>query len=302
MKSAAGLSTRTLPALAVFGASGFIGRNLFRTALTGNGRSLAFARRPTDDQRPFTLERPDIRPFDLRARGITHAVIAGGVTDPRRCESDPGGTRAVNVDGPLELARQLGEEGIAVAAYSSDYVFDGRFGRYDEDSPVNPLNEYGRQKADLERSLLEGRNPRPLVLRLSKVYDIEKGSGTLLDEMAGLLRGGRPLRAAVDQVFCPTFVDDVVDVTISLARSGATGLVNLCAPGKTSRYDLACRAAALLGAPPGLVNKILLADLDEPFTRPLNTSMITPRLEACLDHTFATLDESLSLLGKEHGA
>ena len=48
---------------------------------------------------------------------------------------------------------------------STDLVFDGQTGNYDESAPVNPLSIYAETKAAAERIVLA--NPRHTVLRLS---------------------------------------------------------------------------------------------------------------------------------------
>lgn len=262
---------------------------------------MGISRHPAAGHLAFSLENPNILPLGLRRRRITHAIIAGGVTDILTCEKEKEATRSVNVTGVLELSRQLHEEGIKIITFSSDYVFDGRKGDYEENSPVHPLNEYGKQKAELEAGMSETFGAQCLLLRLGKIYDLEKGGGTLLDEMCGRLVRGRPVFAAADQVFCPTFVGDVVEVSFSLAAAGASGLINLCSPEKTSRLELARRAAGCFAEDTALAREILLRDLDEPFERPRDTSMATSRLAGYSDHSFMTLEKALCALREKYG-
>ena len=56
-----------------------------------------------------------------------------------------------------------------------------------DDAMTTPLNEYGRQKAEVERLLPEVCQGNCLILRLGKVYGTTPGDGSLLDEMATLL-------------------------------------------------------------------------------------------------------------------
>src|SRR5205823_2437610 len=141
--------------------------------------------------------------------------------------------------GTLELVRQLWERDIVPIFLSSDYVFDGkRTDGYDDKAPVSPGTEYGRQKAAVEKFLAESGRSH-LVLRLSKVFGLEKGDGTLLDEMAASLMSGRPVAAARDQVFCPTWVVDLVKAIMEVQVRGLRGIVNLCSPQPWSRYELA---------------------------------------------------------------
>ena len=154
-----------------------------------------------------------------------------------------------NVDGTLELARQLAGEGVVPVFFSTDLVFDGQDGRYIDDAPTRPLNEYGAQKAEVEQRLPEVCGGRCLVIRLGKVFGLARGDGTLLDEMAGRLTKGQEVAAARDQVFSPVLVGDVVRAVLSLQAVGVTGVVNLQRPEVWSRFDLG-RAVARRSAPP----------------------------------------------------
>ena len=105
---------------------------------------------------------------------------------------------------------------------SSDYVFDGTapIGCVD-DAPLCPTTEYGRQKAEVEQALAASGKPH-LVCRLSKTYGLDRGDGTLLDEIAGKLSTGQSFSAAFDQRFCPTFAGDLPAAIMELqAREAA---------------------------------------------------------------------------------
>lgn len=282
-----------VPAVAVYGADGFIGGYLLRRFSRANASTVGFARRGAEGLFECDLLHPEAHLCELKRRRIALAVIASAITSVAECETDPVTSKKINVNGTLELARQLHGEGIKVLFPSSDYVFDGTRGDYDEQSPVNPLNEYGRQKAEVERRLFELCGGDHLVVRLSKVFDGEKGGGKLLDEMAGRIARGLPVRAAGDQVFCPTDIDDVGTAIERLGFSGATGLFHVCSREKWSRYAIARRIAQSLGVPDNLIQEISLDDLGEGFRRPRDTSMVCARLGKEFSFRFRSLQAAI---------
>lgn len=285
-----------MPVVAVFGAAGFIGRNLFESFSRQNSKTVGIARKSDNRLLSLDLTGPDITSLELGRCGVTHAIIAAGVPIIAACESDPIATRKVNVEGTLELAKQLCDKGIKVITLSSDYVFDGTSGYYKETSPVNPLNEYGRQKAEMEELLTKVCGENLLILRLSKVFDLVKGSGTLLDEIAGRLLCGTEVLAAGDQFFCPTHIDDVVNVVMGLVAADASGLVHLCAPIRINRYELARSIAEAMDCDTKLVKRISLRDLSEPFRRPLDTSMVCDRLNLYMKYNFQEIHDCIHQL------
>lgn len=254
--------------VAIFGADGYVGRHLAE-ALEG---PIRFRRSDLD----WSSGAPELRPTGLSSASCVGAILAAGVSRIAACELEPRETRRVNVDATVHLAGELTSRGIHVIAFSSDYVFDGEDAPYSDDAPARPVNEYGAQKAALERRL-EGLAD-VLVLRLGKVYGDVAGDGTLLDEIRTLLRAGRPVRAAHDQRFNPVSVHDLVEAVLALQRSRATGLVNVCGSEAWTRLDLAREVAMASNAPMDLIQEISLDDLGEPFRRPKDTRMTADRL------------------------
>ena len=82
----------------------------------------------------------------------------------------------VNGQFPRQLAVACAARGIRLIHISTDGVFDGREGNYDEQSATSPIDPYGRSKAFGEQV---GANA--LTLRTSMIGRAPSGSGSLLD-------------------------------------------------------------------------------------------------------------------------
>ncbi|HEY6000424.1 MAG TPA: sugar nucleotide-binding protein [bacterium] len=266
------------PRTAVIGARGFLGTR-FLAALRAADPATAGTTRDGAGERMVSLDlaAPDVRPLRLRATGHRAAIICAGVGALVQCERDPAGTRRVNVDGTLELARQLHAEGIVPVFLSSDCVFGGDAAPYADEAAAAPLNEYGRQKAEVERRLREELPGAHLTARLSKGFSLERGSGTLLDDMARRIVAGG-FAAADDQVFCPTLAGDTVRAVCALLAAGARGTVNVCSPEGWSWHGLATAMAAALGADPASVRRISIDELGGGVRRPHDIRMLPERL------------------------
>jgi len=273
------------PKTAVIGAGGFLGRQLLAAYRAYYPDTLGTLRDPSGGEPRLDLAAVDIAPLRLAEAGYEAAIIAAGLTNVAACQRNSQFAVSRNVTGTLRLASQLAALGIKTVFLSSDYVFDGIHGGYDDDAVPRPLNVYGACKAQVERRLPDVCGDNYLIVRLSKVFGLIAGDGTLLDEMAALLSQGKVVRAAADQVFCPTYVHDVVRAIHFLQAAGATGTYNVCAPEAWRRADLAAAVAAAIGAPPTLVETISLSDLGEGFARPRHTDMQCRKLAAiCSPH------------------
>ena len=93
---------------------------------------------------------------------------------PDKCEADPEGARAVNVDSTRSLARATSSRGILLIYISTDYLFSGAPGEapYEADDPTQPPNIYGQTKLGGEKATLEQTRERGLgvVLRVPVLY------------------------------------------------------------------------------------------------------------------------------------
>lgn len=284
---------------AVVGAGGFIGRRLLHfyrgrfPDCIGTARATAGTTLLHLDLADPALDASSLR---LRETGHEAVIIAAACADVAFCERHPEESRAVNVDGTLRLVRQLGRSGMQIIFISSDYVFDGIAGGYEDETPTAPTTEYGRQKEAVEKALPDLVDDW-LVVRFSKVYGLDRNDNSLLDEMAGRLARGKEVPAATDQEFTPTFVGDVVNAVHAVQAHRLRGVMNVCSPERVSRYEVARRLALAMGAPGELVRPMSLHDVPSMRGRPLITAMRAPRLQA-LGLTFRPLQESIEAVAR----
>jgi len=256
--------------LIIIGSNGFIGRNFSRAFPD----ALAVGRNSLD------LYQPNIQ---FTTQGRSYALIAAGIGNPRKCEVDPHYSYQCNVVGTLKLGKELSERGIIPIFFSSDYVFDDVL-------RIAPLNTYGRQKAELEAGASQ---MDALVIRLSKVYGIEKGDGTLFDEMAAKLIRGESILAARDQIFAPIFVGDVIRQIMTCVETGKRGIVNCVGSRSASRLEMARCLAEVLQAKENLVKEISLDELKDGVKRP-------KYLKLSSDFPTLSWEEGVKLVGKAY--
>lgn len=225
----------------VTGADGLIGGLLLRD-LRERGFAAEGSSRSAGRQGLLSLDLRGPAQADLPGN-ITTAVLcawSGGVAE---CAADPGGTRAVNVDGNLALIARLQHSGARVIFVSTSLVFAGRdTGPY---SALLPCCEYARQKAAVEQAA-------DVVVRLTKVGE------TLLPRLrawAGDLRLKTPVHAA-DWLRCaPVPAAGVVAGLSWLASNQAAGVFQMSALRDHTYFEMASALAERLGSSVGRVHR-----------------------------------------------
>lgn len=283
----------------VIGAEGFLGKAFYNHYKKTDPKAIGTSHRSSVNFSFLDLVHPKIESLKLLENGYSHALIVAAIPNIRRCELEKEATYCCNVEGTLSLARQLVAIGIQPILFSTDYVFDGKRGGYTERDALNPLNEYGRQKAFLEQVIPDLTKGNFLMIRLGKVFTLGKQDNTLVDEMMQKLRSKELIRAATDQIFSPVLLEEVIRGVSILQGAGAKGLYNLCGAECLSRFDLAKMVAKKIGLSDNLIQPIALCDLQEPFSRPCRTDLDCTKIKREFDCSLLGVTDCLDRLIKE---
>jgi dTDP-4-dehydrorhamnose reductase len=255
----------SLPRLAVLGADSFVGKTLYQYCLEKGIDVIGTSRRAHSALNYLDFLAPNLQFMD---KNVTHAIITAARPVLSDCEKDPDGTFAMNVTGTKKVIEQLWDLGITPVFFSSDYVFAGKEGiLYKEESEYGPSTEYGKQKMTVEKFLREQNYPY-LIVRLSKVYGLQKGDGTLLDNMASRLKSDEVISMVSNQWFCPIWVRDIASGIVFLAKNDIHGIIHFCSSELLSRYDISMLLVEQMRLPKTQVMPMNVHDLPDKVDRP----------------------------------
>jgi dTDP-4-dehydrorhamnose reductase len=216
--------------LLVTGGCGYLGRELVARA-----PSRGWEVRATWFERPPQGEGEWVR-LDVRAGGAVRAAVEGVDAVVHTAYRQGEGEWRVNVDGSEAVARA--SEGRRLVHLSTDLVFRGDRGRYREDDEPDPVNSYGRSKAEAERRVAALR-PNATLVRTSLIY-----GGRKPGPQERLARDNK--RFFVDELRSPVHVADLADAILELLLLDVRGPLHVAGADDVSRFDF----AVLLGAEP----------------------------------------------------
>ncbi len=183
--------------------------------------------------------------------------------------------RLATVEAAGRAAADAARLGARFVFFSTDLVFDGRAGSYDEAARVAPLLPYGAMKADAE-ALVRSEHSEALVVRTSLLVG---ESGVIMRpafECDTLLRG-RPVTLYADEWRSPTHVDDVARAAWDLARRELAGTLHVAGPDRLSRLELGRILCGMFRFDPAL-----LRQGTRPADRPRDTSLDSRRAAGLL--------------------
>ncbi len=263
----------------VIGGSGQIGGWLLR-ALAARGHEAigTYATVPTPALEHLDASRQAEAAAWLRDREPDLVFYPAGFTWVDGCERDPDKARASNRDEPLNLARVVAELGGRFVTFSTDYLFDGEAGPYDEDATPRPLSVYGRAKLEAELALGERLGDRLLILRTCWVFGPERQAKNFAYQAVRALKAGKPLVCPADQWSSPSYAPDVARAAVTLADRGESGVWHLAGPDWIDRPTFAGAIARTFDLDPGLIVARPTAELGQAAPRPRRGGLRSNRL------------------------
>ncbi|HMP89215.1 MAG TPA: sugar nucleotide-binding protein [Kiritimatiellia bacterium] len=231
---------------AVFGGSGFLGTETVRE-LQQSFDVTATSMRP----RPSGFVSLDIRDHVALADFLNDlkpdcVAVLSAYREPDFCEDQPEETRRLNTR-PLEVMCRVLPPGVPLLLVSTDYVFDGEQPPYVEDSPRNPLSEYGKSKREAEDIVLS--RPGSIVLRVPLLMgwtDSAEQSG-FFSQLVKDIASDEPL--ALDDVLkrYPVWTRDAGAGIRRLFDKKASGVFHLSTVRPLTRYQAAIEMGSLMG-------------------------------------------------------
>ena len=258
----------------VTGAAGLIGGYLLKTAsrwapqweVRGLVRADADLTDAAQVQALWHRHRPDL---------IIHCAA---LSRTGACEQDPANARLINVDATRRLADLAGR--IPFIFLSTDQVFDGTKGQYVETDPVNPLNVYGRTKAEAERAVLE--NPRHAVMRVALTAGMSQTRDrSFVEDMVRAAAKGTTLTLFTDEFRCPITAGAVARALWEFAAKPGPGLYHVGGRDRLSRWEIGRLLTRLYPELASAIRPGRLADYQGP-RRPADLSMRSDRIQSHL--------------------
>lgn len=202
----------------------------------------------------------------------------------------------INVKGVEYLAEAARVIDSHLLHISTDYIFDGKKGPYNETAKPNPLGYYGRTKLASENALkISGINYT--VLRTNVLYGIAKNSRPdFVKWVVNMLREGKQIKIVTDQINNPTFIDDLVQAINRVIEFRKFGVFNIGGAEFLSRYDFTLRIAEYFNLNKSLIVPIKTSDLNQAARRPLKSGLLTIKAQSELDFKPHTIEETLALM------
>ena len=265
----------------IIGGSGFIGYYLRRQLIQKSGfdvTSTYDSRAPKDtDQSWYSLEITDQNRLDqvfLEVRPEV-VVLLAAIADVKTVEMGQQRATEVNVDGARQVSRLCTQHHARLIYLSSEYVFRGDRGNYQEDDSPSPDTHYGRTKWQAELAVADEASQWSIV-RTSLVYGWPlPGRRNLATVIIDRLKSGETYEGDTRTYRTPIYVEHLTEGITQLVADYHPGIFHIGGADWMNMYQFGHAVAGVF-------------DLDSRLVHPVSVSAELPPGNAKLD-------------GSEHG-
>jgi dTDP-4-dehydrorhamnose reductase len=278
----------------VTGSSGFIGKNLV-SQLGNKHEMIGISSTPAPTTHIVA---------DLLADNLNHIlnevnpdaiVHCAALPNVDYCEEHPEEAYEKNVHATGKLVDWASRKDKTMIFFSTDYVYPGVSGNYDEGSNVSPLNVYGKNKLEAE-NLVRGLD-KHIILRTTGVVGYDLGGKNFLMQM---ITNDKPRNVPSDQISNPTEVSWLIDVIDKMLDRKIYGTYIATGSEAMARSDFAYMICDVFDKDASLLRAVRTSELGQKAPRPLNNGLNPARLCGLLGEEMPPIRNCLRKIYEEN--
>ena len=229
---------------------------------------------------------------EIKPDSIIHLAA---MTNVDQCETQPELAHLINVKSTEILAKQAAKLDTFFVYVSTDYVFDGKRGKYSEDDSTNPLGYYGKSKLKAEEALNELASSW-CIARTSTPFGIHSNKKSFPIWIKESLEAKKEIPVLIDQFTSPTYVPNLSKMLIEIVKRQILGVIHTAGASRISRYELAILMSEKLHLDKELLKPIQTSDMTWNVQRPKDSSLDVSKATEILNEKPQTIQHSLNLL------
>jgi dTDP-4-dehydrorhamnose reductase len=262
--------------IVVTGASGLLGLTLCRSwrdqhDVIGLTRDRALDVPGVRFEYRDLLAQRDLAPV-LAPLGPDLIVHCAAMTNVDACEQDENAAHRLNGEVPGRVAQWCASQAVRLVHVSTDAVFDGVDGNYDEQALPNPVNAYARSKLAGELAVSVA-SPGALIARINLFGWSRTGSRSLVEFFINRFATGESAGGFTDVRFSPLLANHLAQLLLQAGCGTIHGVRHFASRDGISKYDFGRMTAEIFGFNPDLVIPTVSDDVGFSAARPKNLTL-----------------------------
>ncbi|GAB3708607.1 dTDP-4-dehydrorhamnose reductase [Spirosoma flavus] len=226
------------------------------------------------------------------------AVIHGAaMTDVDKCETQKDACWAQNVHAVEYIVEACRNTGAFLVHVSTDFIFDGSAGPYDETAEPNPISFYGWSKQAGE-SVVRHSDIKWAIARTVLVYGIahDMSRSNIILWVKKSLEDGKNIKVVTDQWRSPTLAEDLAMGCYLIADKQAEGIFNISGKEVLTPYEMAIKTADYFSLDKSLIAQADASTFTQVARRPPRTGFVLDKAKAVLGYDPHSFDEGIAVL------
>lgn len=227
-------------------------------------------------------------------------IHTAAMTNVDTCESDLEGCESLNVKAVEYLVNACEKQGSFLCHLSTDFIFDGADGPYDEEATPNPISIYGESKLKAEK-IIQASSIRWAIARTVLVFGIvpDMSRTNIILWVKKSLEEGKQINVVTDQFRTPTLAEDLAMGCWLIAQKEAEGIFNISGEELLTPYEMAIQTAEYFHLPKELIKPADSSTFTQPAKRPPRTGFILDKAKRVLGYQPRSFNEGIALLAKQ---
>ena len=222
------------------------------------------------------------------------------MTNVDQCETEKDACWDLNVKAVEYLLEASKKHSSFFVHLSTDFIFDGKEGPYDENAEANPLSFYGLSKYAAEKLVINS-DIKWAIARTVLVYGIahDMSRTNIILWVKNLLEQGKSINVVNDQWRTPTLAEDLADGCILIAQKEAEGIFNISGKDLLNPFQMAIMTADYFNLDKSLIIEVDGTKFTQPAKRPAKTGFILDKPIEVLGYNPKTFQEGIAFVAEQ---
>jgi len=230
-----------------------------------------------------------------------YVIHTAAMTNVDQCEIEKESCTLLNVNAVEYLIKACEKNNVHFTHLSTDFIFDGTEGPYDEESAIpKPLSYYGESKLKSEKIIFKSTCDWAIV-RTVLVYGITVGMSrsNIILWVKNSLEEGKDIHVVTDQFRSPTLAEDLAMGCYLIVKQHAKGIYNISGKEVLTPYKMAIKTAKYFKLDESLIHKTDGFKFQQTAKRPSKTGFIIEKAKKELGYKPHSFDEGIALLHQQ---
>jgi len=222
------------------------------------------------------------------------------MTNVDACELNHEQCVKLNIDAVQNVVDAANSVGAHLIHLSTDFIFDGLNGPYNEDAEPHPLSFYGESKLKAEQIIMQTSQNWAMartVLVYGLVSDMSRTNIVLWAKDA--LENKKQIKVVDDQYRTPTLAEDLAMGCSLIEKHEAIGVFNISGKDFMNIYELVSKVATHYNLSMENVERVDSSTLNQPAKRPPVTGFNISKAVTELGYNPHSFDEGIEIVQQQ---